>query len=179
MALVNNINNNNEIVNDTIPKSTPGCTNPTNYKKATAFVDSAASLTLLQQEAIYKIAKVQESTKVLGTPNGSPMYTKKTIELLLPKLPPKARKGYTVPNITNNLVSVAELCDADCNVFFHKHGVEIDFDGEIIGRGWRDRPSRLWRIPLTSEGGDRITPKTEWSNDSNNLQHASTCNIRM
>ena len=80
---------------------------------------------------------------------------------MLSKLPPKAQKGYTVPNITNNLVSVAKLCDADCNVFFHKNGVDIDYDGEIIGRGWRDRPSRLWCIPLTSEGGDRITPETE------------------
>ena len=93
---------------------------------------------------MYKIAQVQEDTKTLGTPNGSSMHTQKTIELLLPKLPPKARKGYTVPNITNNLVSVAELCDTGCTVFFHVHGVDITYEGEIIGKGWRDRPSRLW-----------------------------------
>ncbi len=123
---------------DTIPNDTPGCTNPSDYKKSTALLDSAASLTLLQQEAVYILAKAQELAKTLGTPNGSPMSTKKTIELLLSKWPAKARKGYTVPNITNNLVSVAKLCDADCTVFFHRHGTKINYEGEIIGRGWRD-----------------------------------------
>ena len=64
---------------------------------------------------------------------------------------------------------MAELCDADCTVLFHRHGVNIDYDGEIIGRGWRDRPSNLWRIPLTSEGGDRITPQTDWANESDDI----------
>ena len=115
------------------------------------------------------MAEVQEQSKLLGTPNGSPMSTQKTIELLLPKWPAKARKGYTVPNITNNLVSVAELCDAGCTVFFHQYGVDITYEGEIIGRGWRDRPSKLWRTSLTSEGGDRITPTTDWSQDSDGI----------
>ena len=97
------------------------------------------------------------------------MSTQKTIELLLPKWPEKARKGYTVPNITNNLVSVAELCDAGCTVFFHEHGVDIEYEGEVIGRGWRDRPSKLWRISLTSEGVGRVTPTTDWTNDSDGI----------
>ena len=118
---------------------------------------------------MYKIGQVQEQVKTLGTPNGSPMHTKKTIELLLPKFSSKARKGYTVLNITNNLVSVAELCDAECTVFFHKHGVDINYEGEVIGRGWRDPPSKLWRISLTSKGGDRITPQTDWINDSDGI----------
>ena len=105
------------------------------------------------------------------------MSTQKTIELLLPKWPKKARKGYTVPNITNNLVSVAELCDADCTVYFHQHGVDITYEGEIIGRGWRDRPTKLWRISLTSEGGDRITPTTDWTNDSDGIFHMQANSI--
>ena len=122
---------------------------------------------------MYKIAQVQEETKTLGTLNGSSMHTQKTIELLLPKLPPRAQKGYTVPNITNNLLSVTELGDAGCTVFFHVHGVDISHEGKIIDRGWRDRPSKLWHISLTSKGGDRITLDTDWTNDSND-----TCNMQ-
>jgi len=143
---------------DTISINTPGCTNPPDYKKSTAFLNSAALLTLLQTNAIYKIAAIQDQTKTLGTPNGNEMQTQKTIELLLPKLPQPARKGYTVPHLTNNLVSVAELCDAGCTVFFHMHGVDINSEGVTIGQGWRDKPSRLWRIPLTSEGDEKISP---------------------
>ena len=72
----------------------------------------------------------------------------------------KAHRGFQVPNITNNLVSVAELADAQCGVYFHDHGVKIDHEGEIIGRGWQDQKSRLWRVPLTSEGGHRMVPDT-------------------
>ncbi len=121
-----------------MPVDTPDCTNTTDYKKSTLFLNSAASLTLLQQEAVYKLAKVQELAKILGTPNGSPMRTRKTIELLLAKWAPKTRKGYTVPNIINILFSINKLCDVDCTVFFHRHGTKINYADKIIGRGWRD-----------------------------------------
>ena len=122
--MINSFNHISKSNHNTIQFDTPGCTNPPDYKKSTAFLDSTASLTLLQQQAVCKLAQVQEASKTLGTPNGNAMQTNKTIELLLPKLPTKARKGYTVPNITNNLVFVAELCDARCTVSFHMHGVD-------------------------------------------------------
>ena len=49
------------------------------------------------------------------------MAITQTVELLLPKLPPAARKAYRVPSISHNLVAVSELCDAGCTVYFHKH----------------------------------------------------------
>ena len=143
----------------------PGCSNPPDKQRTTAFLDSAASITLLGMKALAKVSEVQEKNKTLGIPDGGSMETTRTLELLLPKWPAAARKGYRVPNITNNLVAVSELCDAGCTVFFTKHGVEIEFEGEVIGRGWRDQKTRLWRISITSEGGERITPSTpkeEW-----------------
>jgi hypothetical protein len=148
-------------LNDHEPENeTPGCTNPTDYHQTTAFLDSAASISLVGQKALCKIAEVQERNKTLGIPNGASMETTQTVELLLTKFPKAARKAYRVPKITNNLVAVSELCDAGCTVFFHKHGVDIEYEGEVIGRGWRDKTTRLWRVPLCSEGGERITPHT-------------------
>ena len=83
------------------------------------------------------------------------------MELLLPKWPPAARRAFRNPKVTNNLVAVCELCDAGCGVYFNKTGVEVDYEGEIISRGWRDRFNRLWRIPITSEGAERIVPPTD------------------
>ena len=108
------------------------------------------------------------------------MQTTQTVELLLDKFPVAARKAYRVPNISNNLVAVSELCDAGCTVYFHKEGVEIEYEGEIIGRGWRDKATRLWRVPLTSEGGDRITPPTapsEYDPSSGIVFHAKINSI--
>ena len=88
------------------------------------------------------------------------MMTTETLRLLLSKLPEKARRAYRVPNIAHNLIAVAALCDAGCEVRFYKHGVDIEYEGEIIYRGWRDMTSRLWRVLLTSEGGQQIQPET-------------------
>ena len=155
------MNNTSNKTDENIHTVPPGCTNPNQYETTTAFLDSAASLTLLGMKAVCKVAAVQERNKTLGTPKpGQTIQTVRTIELLLPKWPQKARRGFQVPNITNNLVSVAELADAQCGVYFHEHGVEIEYEGEIIGRGWRDQKTRLWRVPLTSEGGHRIMPDT-------------------
>ena len=88
------------------------------------------------------------------------METTKTLELLMPKWPVAARKAYLVLNTKNNLVAVSKLADAGCGVYFHMTGVEIDYNGEIVTRGWRETKNRLWRIPITSEGGSRITPAT-------------------
>ena len=38
---------------------------------------------------------------------------------------------------------------------------EVEFEGEKLYRGWRDKASRLWRMALTSKGGNRITPDTQ------------------
>ena len=76
---------------------------------------------------------MQERNKTLGIPDGGGMTTTKTIELMLEHWPPQMRRGFRVPHIAHNLVSVAEICDAGGMVVFSQQGVEIEFEGEIIG----------------------------------------------
>ena len=156
-------------LNDHEQNCTPGCTNPTDCAKTSAFIDSAASISLVDRKALCKVTEVQEQNKTLGIPIGATIETTQTVELLLDKFPKAARKVYIVSHITNNLVAVSKLCDADCSVYFHKHGVEIDFEGEDIGRGWRDKQTRLWRIRFTSRGGKRLkycTDRVEYEPNS-------------
>jgi len=74
------------------------------------------------------------------------------VNLLLKKLPADARLAHRLPGLVNNLLSVAVLCDAGCEVFFHKHGCEVTHNGGTILRGWRDPKNRLWRIKLVDDG---------------------------
>ena len=76
------------------------------------------------------------------------MVTTKTVNLLLKKLPTKARQAHRVPGIMNSLLSVPVLVDARCEVFFHCTGCDITFNGETIIRGWRDIATNMWRISL-------------------------------
>ena len=97
----------------------------------------------------------------MGTPSGTPITTTETLEILLDKLPQKARETFRVPNVPHNLIAAAKLCDAGCGVHLYKHNCEVEYEGETLYRGWRDKPSRLWQMALTSKGGNRITPNTE------------------
>ena len=80
------------------------------------------------------------------------MTSTHAVNLLLTKLPADARLAHRLPGLVNNLLSVAVLCDAGCEVFFHKHGCEVTLNGETILRGWRDPKNRLWRVKLVDDG---------------------------
>ena len=107
-----------------------------------------------------KRATIQKPNITLGTPSNGTIMTTETLELLLSKLPEEAREAFRAPDIPHNLIAACELVDAGCSIHFYKHGCEIEFEGETLYRGWRDTATRLWRIALTSEGGERLTPYT-------------------
>ena len=80
----------------------PGCANPPNTKRDTAYLDSAASVSTVGKEANCKVADVQEPNIQLGTPSHVPIRTSKTMELLLRKLPKKARRAFMVDDVPHN-----------------------------------------------------------------------------
>ena len=80
------------------------------------------------------------------------MTSTHAVNLLLNKLPADARLAHQLPGLVNNLLSVAVLCNAGCEVFFQKHGCEVTHTGETILRGWRDPKNRLWRVKLEDDG---------------------------
>ena len=87
--------------------------------------------------------------------------TTETLELILNKLPPKARRAFRVPDTERNLISCAELIDAGCGVYLHKHGRDIVYEGEVLYKGWRDTINRLWQVSLAPDATNRITPPAD------------------
>ena len=115
----------NNLIHD-LDNNSPGCTGPPNPHKSVAFLDAAASVTILGNKAGCNIAKEQEPIFPLDTPALVPIYTSQTLELKLKKLPTKARRAFRVSSAPHNLVSVAKLADADCNVHIYKTGFDIE-----------------------------------------------------
>ena len=102
-------NSKQNFANNTLPS--PGCANPFE-KDYTALVDTAANISLLTAEAPDIDANLQLPTKTILQPAGATMHTTKTVNLLLKKLPTKARQAHRVPGIMNSLLSVPILVDA-------------------------------------------------------------------
>eukprot|EP00957_Ditylum_brightwellii_P082016 6236642-Ditylum_brightwellii.AAC.1 len=70
------------------------------------------------------------------------MVTTQTLAVNLPKLPEEAKCAFRMPNITNNLLSVAELCNAECTVTFSKNNAVVEKNSKQLLRGWRDTSNR-------------------------------------
>ena len=135
-----------------------GCEPPPNSKRRTCFLDTAASFTCIMEGTPCRDARVQQKSKTLDTPSSVPVRTTRTKELLMNKLPEAAKVAFTVPGIPNNILAGAELVDAGCTLYLDKYMAEIDFEGETIYRGWRDRPSRLWKFDIDPNDGKTILP---------------------
>ena len=112
----------------------------------------------MRPDAACKDAAVQLPNKTLDTPAAVPIRTTRTKELLMNKLPPRARTTYEVPGIPHNIIAGAELVDAGCDIHLDKHMAEIELEGEILYRGWRDRPSRLWKFTIDPNDGKTLIP---------------------
>ena len=106
---------------------------PPNPNKTTALLDCAASVSCLGKEAEAALAKIQEQNFALGTPSKrNKIMTTQTLTLLLNKLPISVRRAFRVPDIPHNLIAAAELIDVGCDIHLHRHGFEIEYEGEVL-----------------------------------------------
>ena len=116
------------------------------------FIGTAASVTLLTPKAPARSTPNSNVQITVLQRSGAKMTSMHAVNLLLTKLPDDACLAHRLPGLVNNLLSVAVLCDAGCEVFFHKHGCEVIHNGETILRGWRDPKNRLWCVKLVDDG---------------------------
>ncbi|KAL7475163.1 hypothetical protein ACHAW6_001087, partial [Cyclotella cf. meneghiniana] len=128
---------------------TPGCANPSNLN-TTTLLDTAANISLLTLNALV----LQDATTL---PMKSIMQLSRDIlsmsgnaTISLPKLPQSAKQAYRRSGLTNNLLSMAILADAGCDVFFFQQtGYEVSYNGDIILQ-------RLWQVPIQSDRGNIV-----------------------
>jgi hypothetical protein len=144
---------NSEVACNILANSFPyysGRANPPNLS-STAFIDTAASKSLVPPSTQTSPAASLESITIIQQ-GGDKMRTIHAVNLLLSKLPPNARMSHSFPSLTNNLLSVAVLCDAGCEVFFNATSCKVTFDSEVILQGWHDPNHRHWRICIVDDG---------------------------
>ena len=63
----------------------------------------------------------------------------------------------------NSLISVAQLCDAGCEVTFYHDKVTVTKDSKEISEGYRDLKKTLWIMPIT-------TPKAQHTHTNNPMR---------
>ena len=71
----------------------PGCADPPNPEEDTAYLDSAASITILGKRAKCNTAAVQEPNIELGTPSHVPIRTTKNIRIIVAQITKESKEG--------------------------------------------------------------------------------------
>ena len=90
----------------------------------------------------------------VGTANGLVANSTAIATLPIPQVKTDLpTKGYIMPELTNTLIGVGLIYDADCTVVFKKKDVTVlSPKGEPILQGWREEKlPRLWRVVLSSD----------------------------
>jgi Reverse transcriptase (RNA-dependent DNA polymerase) len=79
--------------------------------------------------------------------NGTIMQATHQAELKYPALPIEARRVYVVPDLAGKtLMSISQLCDAGCRVFFDVENCTVQHDGETVLTGRRAQGGGLWQM---------------------------------
>ena len=92
-------------------------------------------------------------------PDSSKIQSTHVAHLPIPTLDENATKTYIFPNLHSALISIGQLCDAECTVIFSKHCAKImNQHNVLITEGTRDLTTGLWKINLPIQSHIPSTP---------------------
>lgn len=83
----------------------------------------------------------------VGLPNGATIQSHQTTPLDIASVPIAAATAHVMPELTRGLVSIGQLCDADCTAAFTKELCTVRHHDNVILSGPRDHSSGLWTLP--------------------------------
>ena len=78
-------------------------------------------------------------------------------------IPKNVRKAHKFPMLAgNSLISVAQPCNAGCEVTFYHDKLIVTKDSKEIAEGYRDSKTKLWIILIT-------TPKAQHTHTNKHM----------
>ena len=142
--------------------------------KEWAILDSGASSHFLVVDATATKVTPAKNPATVTTPDGSTLKSTHVRELDLPQLPMAARIGHVIPGLASrSLISVVQLTDHGCGVYFLKHCVTVTYRGRVVLEGARDINTKLWMVRLTKETPS-AEPAAQAGTSFENANHVTT-----
>ena len=135
-----------------------------------AIIDIGTTTHCLCINSPYKL-EIQTRNGLKAThSDGTKIQATAECELDMENIPRTVRKVHKFPRLAgNSLISVAQLCDAGCEVTFYHDKLTVTKDNKDIAEGYRETKTTLWRRPIT-------TPKAK-KEHTNKHMHTPTAQI--
>jgi hypothetical protein len=94
--------------------------------------------------------KVANTSLAITTAHGKLMYSMHTAKLNIPYSPSTAQYCHVVPKLGQySLVSIGQLCDADCDVLFQHEIMTVSYKNTVLMQGRRTKSTGLWHLDLS------------------------------
>ena len=124
-----------------------------------AIADSGATSIFLMDNV--DVANKRHASKplVINLPDGRKVKSTHICDIAIPGLSTMLT-GHIVPELKiASLIGIRPLCKAGCRVIFDDNKCDVEFNGEVILRGFKDPSTELWTLPITPAGMQSIPPQ--------------------
>ena len=114
-------------------------------------------------------------------PDGSTLKSTHVRELDLPQLPMAARIGHLIPGLASqSLISMVQLTDAGCEVYFLKHCVTVTYRGRVVLECAKDINNKLWMVQIKTEkpAAEPVSPTNMSFENTNHITTDQWQNMR-
>ena len=139
---INTCVNNAHTISDTISSS--NCSPP---NSPTLIADTGCSAHFCATS--HPLINVRPTTRPvhIRLPDGSTIMSTHDGELDIPALPIAARRAHIVPSLNGHpLISIGQLCDSGCDIYFSATSVTVHHKGTLIFSGTRNMTTKLWYL---------------------------------
>jgi hypothetical protein len=88
----------------------------------------------------------------INLPEGRKVRSTHVCNIAIPGLP-MVLTGHIVPDLAlASLIGIRPLCKMGCCVIFDNHKCEVEYNGNVILRGYKDPSTGLWMLPIMPDG---------------------------
>ena len=124
-----------------------------------AIADSGATSIFLRDNVDVENKRHASKPLVINLPDGRKVKSTHVCDIAIPGLPTMLT-GHIVPDLKiASLIGIRPLCKAGCRVIFDDNKCDVEFNGNVILRGFKDPTTELWTLPITPARMQPIPPQ--------------------
>jgi hypothetical protein len=96
--------------------------------------------------------RVASKPLTIHLPDGCKVKSTQIYNIVITGLP-TVLMGHIVPDLALALlVGIRPICKVGCRVIFDKDKCDVEFEGKVILRRYKDLSTDFWTLPITPDG---------------------------
>jgi hypothetical protein len=142
-----------------------------------AIADTGATSIFVMDGVDVANKQIASKPLTINLPDGRKVQSTQVCNIAIPGLPNILMGHIVLALALALLMGIRLLCKAGCRVIFDSDKCDVEFDGNIVLRGYKDPSTDLWTLPITPDkirsALSRSSPVFNHAPDPNSRLHSS------